>query len=132
MTAENDARAIVIAAEFADRLDMLEDSDQLSRSARELTVDVLASLSARLDVQMTEDNAAQFVTHLAVALTRLARGDDAAPYSAVAEDEVRERPRELDAVRAVMADVSRTIDRDVPDSEVNYLAAHVCAVVDEP
>jgi len=127
-TAEVEA---AVAAEFAERLDMLEESGQVTNLARRLTELSLAELVASLNLTLTEDNAAQFVTHLAIALTRINRGDPEIAMSLVAAEEVADRRRELDAVTAVMGDASLLLHRSVPESEIIYMTAHLCALVDD-
>ena len=119
-----------ITAEFAERLDMLEESGQVTNLARRITELCLADLATDLDLTLNEDNAAQFVTHLAIALTRINRGDPEIAMSAVAAEEIADRRRELEAVTRVMGDASRLLQREVPGSEVTYMTVHLCALVD--
>lgn len=120
-----------VVEEFAERLDMLEESGQVTNLARRLTELCLADLAAALSLTLTEDNAAQFVTHLAIALTRINRGDPEIAMSAVAAEEVADRAREHQAVTGVMRDASRLLQREVPESEITYMTVHLCALVDE-
>jgi transcriptional regulatory protein LevR len=119
-----------LAAEFAERLDMLEESGQVTNLARRLTELSLADLAAELRLALTEDNAAQFVTHLAIALTRINRGDPEITVSPVAIEEIADRHREREAVTRVMRDCSRLLQRDVPDSEIAYMTVHLAGMVD--
>jgi len=120
-----------LAAEFTERLDLLEESGQVTNLARRLTLMCLTDLTTTLDLELTEDNAAQFVTHLAIALTRINRGDPEIAMSAVAAEEIADRTREHDAVTAVMRDASRLLQRDVPESEITYMTVHLCGLVDD-
>ncbi|MFJ5560762.1 PRD domain-containing protein [Streptomyces sp. NPDC093250] len=124
-------RTAQIAAEFAERLDMLEEAGQVTPLARRLTEFTVAELADELDVAFTEDNAAPFVTHLAVALTRLNRGEPGIEPSSVVDDEIRGRLRERDAVQRVMTECEKLLDRQIPDSEVAYMTVHLCAIADE-
>ncbi|RYC05922.1 PRD domain-containing protein [Nocardioides zhouii] len=119
-----------VAEEFADRLDMLQDSDQVTMLARRLTELSLADLATALGLTFTEDDSAQFVTHLAIALTRINRGEVPIEPSLVAEEEIAERTREREAVTRVMGDCGRLLDRDVPESEISYMVVHLCGIVD--
>ncbi|MCX6458710.1 MAG: PRD domain-containing protein [Actinobacteria bacterium] len=119
-----------LAAEFVERLDLLEESGQVTNLARRLTELCLADLTTALNLTLTEDNAAQFVTHLAIALTRINRGDPEIVMSAVAAEEIADRKREHNAVTSVMRDASRLLQREVPDSEITYMTVHLCGLVD--
>jgi hypothetical protein len=118
-----------ISATFADRLDMLEESGQISPLARWLTEHSLARLAEHFGLTLTEDNAAQFVTHLAMALGRLQRGEPEVLASDVVAEEVAQFPREREAMRAIMDESEGVLDRGVPDSEVDYMTVHLCALL---
>lgn len=119
-----------ITQEFADRLDMLEESGQVSKLARRLTELALVDLAVDLGLRFTEDDSAQFVTHLAIALTRINRGDAPVEISAVAEEEIADRVREREAVSRVMRDCARVLERTVPEPEVSYMTLHLSGIVD--
>lgn len=125
------AALAAVAAEFAERLDLLEESGQVTNLARRLTELCLAELATDLGLTLTEDNAAQFVTHLAIALTRINRGDPEIASSVVAAEEIADRTREHDAVMRVMSDASRLLQREVPESEITFMTVHLCGLVDE-
>lgn len=120
-----------VAAEFAERLDLLEESGQVTNLARRLTVLCLGDLATDLGVTLTEHNAAQFVTHLAIALTRINRGDPEIASSVVAAEEIAGRAREHEAVTRVMRDASRLLQREVPESEITFMTVHLCGLVDD-
>lgn len=119
-----------IAEEFCDRFDMLEESGQVTNLARRLTELSLADLADDFSLTLTEDNAAQLVTHMAIALTRINRGDPGINVSAVAVEEIADRQREREAITRVMRDCSRLLQREVPESEIAYMTVHLCGLVD--
>lgn len=119
------------AETFRERLDILEGSETISPLARQLTELALAEIIDELDVELTEDNAAPFVTHLATALTRLGRGESEAPLSAIAEEEIASRHRERALVQRLMKDCAKLLGRTVPDTEVSYMTVHLCAIMDD-
>jgi transcriptional antiterminator len=128
---ETSSPAETISAEFADRLDMLEEAEQITPLARRLTELVLVELADELGLVLTEENASMFVTHLAVALTRLNRREMEAPPSALVDDEIRERTREHEVMRRVMGECEKLLDREVPESEIAYMTVHLCAILDD-
>lgn len=115
---------------FRERLDLLEESETISPLARQLTELTLAEIAHDLDVQLTEDNAALFVTHLAAALTRLGRGEPEVAMSVIAEEEIASRERERSVVQRLMRDCAKLLGRAVPESEVSYMTVHLCAILD--
>jgi transcriptional regulatory protein LevR len=118
-----------VSAEFRERLDMLEGAGQITALARWLTEHALAEIARHCAVRLEEANAAQFVTHLAVALTRLQRGEEA-EQSAVVADEIADRVRERKIMRRLMDECERLLDREVPEVEVDYMTVHLCALLE--
>lgn len=114
---------------FTQRLDLLEDSDQVSAVARRLTLEFVDATEATFGVPLDEQNGAMLVTHLAMALTRSERGlplgDE--PPAALA-DEVRTHERELRFARERLDACAATIGSTLPEAEYLFVAAHVCTV----
>jgi transcriptional regulatory protein LevR len=129
-TADFDAQLRDVSTEFGERLDMLEGSGQITALARWLTEHSLAELARTLSVRFEEKNAAPFVTHLGIALTRLQRGDEVEP-SAVVADEIAERVREREVMRKVMGQCEELLDREVPKAELDYITVHLCALLED-
>jgi transcriptional regulatory protein LevR len=129
--AADDSTAHQLASEFRDRLDMLEESNQLTRSARKAALLCLAEISKAVEITLTEDNAAPFVTHVAVALTRLERGEDPVAVSGVVEEEVADRTQERSIVASAMRRCGDLLGIELPDSEISFITVHLCAVVDD-
>jgi hypothetical protein len=117
--------------EFRDRLDLLEESSQVTPLARWLTESSLARIGQTFELRLTEENAAQFVTHLAIALTRLQRGDPPVELSAVVADELKSRAQEREMLRSIMTECEDVLDRRVPDVEIDYMTVHLCALLEE-
>lgn len=119
-----------VAEEFRERLDMLEESGQVTALARWMTETSLARIAQEFGVALTEDNAAQLATHLAMAFSRLQRGEAEPPLSEALQEEVHEYPREREVVRRLMSECEPLLERKVPDSEVDYMTVHLCALLD--
>jgi hypothetical protein len=121
-----------ISGEFRERFDLLEETGQITALARWLAEHALADLARELGIRFTEDNAAQLVTHLGIALTRLQRGDDEVPPSAVVADSIDGHQRERAVMRRVMDGCEALLNREVSDVEVDYMTLHLCALLEEP
>lgn len=118
-------------AEFAERLDLLQDSGQITPLARRLTEFVLAEIAVELNVRFTEANASPFVSHLAVALTRINRGETGVAPSSVVEEEIRGRTKERAIMSRLVSECERLLDREIPESEVSYMTVHLCAILED-
>jgi transcriptional regulatory protein LevR len=113
---------------FAQRLDLLEASGQVTTDARRLTDEVVAEIEREFAVQLDEETGAQLVTHLAMALSRVDRGDPQASALAVVTDELAECPQEHEFSRRVLGRCGEQLGRDVPEGEIAYLAVHLCVL----
>jgi hypothetical protein len=127
-----DERLRAISSEFGERFDLLEETGQITALARWLAEHALADLSRDLGIHFTEDNAAQLVTHLGIALTRLQRGDEEVAPSAVVAESIDGHDRERAVMRRVMDGCEALLNREVSEVEVDYMTLHLCALVEEP
>ena len=80
---------------IARRLALLEESGQIGLRVRSLADRIVADVQRRYSVEFADDDAAFFVTHLALALGRVERGDPEPELPAVMEAQVAGFPDEL-------------------------------------
>jgi hypothetical protein len=114
---------------FAPRLDLLEDSGQVSQVARQQALDFVDAAESAFDVALDEDNGAMLVTHLAMALTRTERREPLPEQPpAVIVDEARANPTELAFVREKLDAYGAVLGEALPESEYVFMTAHLCTV----
>ena len=114
---------------FTPRLDLLEDSGQVSPVARQQTLDFVDAIEATFAVPLDEENGAMLVTHLAMALTRSERRaplDEEPP--AVIVGEAHANPIELAFVRERLDTYGAVLGEALPESEYVFMTAHLCTV----
>jgi transcriptional regulatory protein LevR len=116
---------------FRERLDLLEGSGTASTLARKLAETALLEVTEEFPLELTEENAAPFVTHLVIALTRLQRGESEAPASDAVEAEIASRDRERAVIGRIMHSFENELGRTVPESEISYITVHLCALLEE-
>ncbi|MFH5823532.1 PRD domain-containing protein [Georgenia sp. AZ-5] len=116
------------AAAFTARLDLLEGAGQITSPARRLTEDVVDDIEREFELELDEEHGAQLVTHLAMALGRLDRGEPVTTTVSVVTDELAGCPRENEFAHRVLGRCGERLGRAVPDSEIAYLALHLCAL----
>jgi transcriptional regulatory protein LevR len=119
---------MAVGAHLGDRLDLLERTEEVTSLARELTDVAIQRIEGGFGVVLDEHNAGQLVTHLAVALSRLDRGEPLTTTLAVVDDELREHERQHRFARDLLGDLGARLGRPVPDAEVSYLTLHLCAL----
>ncbi len=130
-TPPHDTARTDIRETFRERLDLLEDSGTASALARRLAETALLEITEEFPLELTEENAAPFVTHLVIALTRLHRGETEAPASEAVDAEIAGRDREKAVIGRIMIGFEDQLGRSVPDSEISYMTVHLCALLEE-
>jgi transcriptional antiterminator len=114
--------------QFATRMDLLESSGQVTAQARLLTEDVIAQIEQEFAVRLDEQSGSQLVTHLAMALSRLDRGDPQPRALPSVAAELAQYPREREFSRRVLGECGQRLGRPVPEGEIDYLAMHLCVM----
>lgn len=113
---------------FQTRFELLCDTGQVSQAAVDATLQVIAAIEKRYDHNLTEENAAMFVTHMVMAFERLLRNqelndvppevlDEAAPYRETQSFVAESIGQALEPYRV-----------RVPAAEIAYLTLHLTAI----
>jgi transcriptional regulatory protein LevR len=121
--------SVAINSGLQARLDLLASAGEVTACARTLTEELMRAISGEFHVDLDENNGAQLVTHMAMALTRLDRGTPEESAIAVVDDEIRERTHELDFSARILRRCGEQLGREVPEAEIAYLALHLCALI---
>jgi hypothetical protein len=112
----------------AGRLDLLEAHGQIDPAARRATEEFVGSLAARFHIVPESEGAAMFVTHVAIAFTRLRRGEPAPSVPDVLAEELSSKIEEAEAVEATAREMESDIGGRLPAAELVYITAHVCTL----
>jgi PRD domain len=117
---------VSIADAFRERLDLLQASGQVTQVVREVTEALLGEVN-RCFGPLDDDSAGMLVSHLALSLERLKRGERLEPDPLV-QSEATQYPDEL----AEAAELARLAERlgagPLPAGEVSFLAIHLRAL----
>ncbi len=120
----------MVATAFDRRLDLLEASGQVSPRARQLTLELVEQIERAFGLNLDEANGAMLVTHLAMSLSRLEGGAVAIETPPPVREEIEGRNQELTFVRSALAACGDALGRPIPEAEVLYMTAHLCAVLE--
>lgn len=115
------------AIPLAERLEFLAGAGVITATARLLTSETIARLVERLGGLDAEDGA-PLVTHIAMALTRVERGEPEAELPAVVEAEIRDRVEDRAFAESLAARWREVLRRPIPDSEVQYVVVHLATL----
>jgi transcriptional regulatory protein LevR len=110
-----------------ERLDLLTLSEQITEQAKEMTVKAMGIVEDTYRISLDEDNAAAFVTHFAVACTRIERGEPVTSYRANIAEAVEQFPELHQHAGALFQGLSR----EVPEAEVGFITMYLCALLDK-
>jgi len=111
------------------RLTILRDGGQISQETCSHISDAIAWMGAKRHMALTEDNAAMFVTHMAVALERVCKGVPVAPLEAILLTEIM-RSQHYHEAQAIAAELEKLWGISFPDSELGFIWLHLCTLLD--
>jgi transcriptional regulatory protein LevR len=113
---------------IADRLQFLADAGVITGTARDLTAESVVRIAARLGASLDAEAAAPLVTHIAMALSRVERGEQEADLPAVVEAEIADLLQERAFAETLARRWGEVLDRTIPESEVLYVVVHLATL----
>lgn len=114
---------------FAERLDLLQEAGLITQLARRLTEFMVVELAAEFVLPLDDSSGAPMVTHIAMALTRLNRGEEPPALSTSLERELAGKVDERAAITRLMDEAADALGREVPETEISYMTLHLAALV---
>ena len=115
---------------FDERLGILRKGNVISPTAEDLVRRVISRLEENWHLILTEENGGRMVTHLAMALMRIERGEDiTAP-----EEDVLEEFSQLDIFEKsvkITDDLMAWTPMDLPKAEKDYMIVNICLLLDK-
>jgi hypothetical protein len=116
--------------ELDTRLELLLSSGTVSSAVDSAVRSVIARMADRWGIVLTEENGSRLVTHLAMALMRISRGDSVASMDAEALAEFRSCGSFSKAAE-IAADLIAWTKISIPESEREYLDSNICLILEE-
>jgi len=114
---------------FSERLGILRKGNVISSEVEDRVQKVIARLEEHWELPLTEESGGRMVTHLAMALMRIDRGENIqAP-----ENDVLEEFKELgvfDKSVEIVNDLIAWIPMDLPKAEKDYMIVNICLLLD--
>ncbi|HYM49561.1 MAG TPA: PRD domain-containing protein [Candidatus Limnocylindrales bacterium] len=117
---------------FEGRLRLLRESNQATEAVVAFVREEMAQIAGELGLSLDTDGAGMLVNHLVLALERARNGT---PYVAPAEivqllaAELDGRPAIRHRARRLATRARQRLHADLPDSEVDFLAVHLAAIL---
>mgnify|MGYP001015048374 CR=1 FL=1 len=105
------------------RLGLLRDSDFLSEDNYQYIKEIIAFLEQELGTELTEDNAAALITHMAAAFERISKGEPVLALDPIVYEATKEEPS-FPKANALSLAIQEKYPF-IPDEEVQYITMHL-------
>ena len=115
---------------FDERLGILRSGNVISEEIENLVRRVVSRLEEHWQLSLTEENGSRMVTHLAMALMRISRGEEIKPP----EDNALEEFSGLDVFELsmeIMNDLEDWTPMNLPKAEKDYMVVNICLLLDK-
>jgi hypothetical protein len=112
-----------------ERLGILRSGNVISMEVLEQVRRVIARLGEHWGINLTEETGGRMITHLAMALMRISRGEEIAAPERDLLDEFRNTPCFPQAVE-ITKDLSAWANMRLPEAEGDYLIINICLILD--
>ncbi|KUO71280.1 MAG: hypothetical protein APF77_19760 [Clostridia bacterium BRH_c25] len=111
-----------------ERLDILKEAGEISDEIRAAVIEFAQSFEKKYPLTITEENASMLITHLAMALARIKKGEEIIEMDELAMDEIRQSNiyGELPEFYEIIED---KLQIRLPESEKGYIALHACTII---
>lgn len=108
---------------LTERLDVLKNSGTLSRKNYDNVVRVIRYFKERRGIELTEENASAFITHLCMALERIDKGEEAQPLDRTVYEEARRESTFAEA-EICCRDICEILPQ-ISGTEAEYISTHI-------
>jgi transcriptional antiterminator len=105
------------------RMNILKDSGTLSQKNYDNVIQVIKYFKDKYNIELTEENASAFVTHLCMALERADKGEPVEPLDRGVYEAASQEPTFAEA--SACSREIREILPQIPDVEAEYICMHV-------
>jgi transcriptional regulatory protein LevR len=112
------------------RLDILKQGNQITEKMEMAITTLLEKLEDIYQLEVTEENGAMLVMHLAIALARIEQGETVARMDDVVIDQIR-GAKGFDELPEFLGDLESEMGWKIPAEEFEYIALHFCTVIEK-
>lgn len=113
------------ASPFAERFSLLLESDQLQLPVLNVVLKLIEEVEKDLALELTEDNAEMFVTHLAMALQRIADGKPVKEAPPALLNEARGLTEYWQQAGNLTQLAGDALGQEIEENERGYLTLHL-------
>ncbi|GAA0182255.1 PRD domain-containing protein [Clostridium sediminicola] len=111
-----------------ERLEILKGAEQIGEDIKNAVIDFAEDFEKKYSLTMTEENAAMLITHLAMALARIKKGEKVDEPNEFVLNEVKQTEI-YDELPEFYEKIEGKLNLSIPDSEKGFIAIHVCTLM---
>ena len=114
---------------FDQRLRILRDGNVISPEVEAKVRRVITRFKEHWHIELTEENGSRMITHLAMALMRIEKGEEIQSPDFDILEEFREHAV-FPLSQKILEDLISFTPMKLPDSEKNYIIVNICVILD--
>lgn len=112
------------------RLDILKQANQINEKMETVIVAFVEKMEEMYQLQVTEENGAMLVMHMAIALARIDRGETVARMDEMLVEQIR-GAKGFDELPDFLGDLEIEMGWKIPVEEFEYIALHFCTMIEK-
>lgn len=111
------------------RLEILESTGTIAKETRESLQKVIQMFKNKYKIILSEELGSMMITHLAMAITRIKKGE---PVNEISEDVYEEilDSEYFSKSEIIYEDLEKELDVILPESERKYMLVNVCVILE--
>lgn len=107
------------------RLNILLDTKQIDEKNFQILVKLIEMVEKELSIIVKEEKGSMFVTHMAIALMRIQKGEEIPPMDKDLLDEIKSSTAYKN-IPKVIQKIEKEFNIKIPEDERGYIALHLC------
>ncbi len=112
------------------RLDILKQAGQINRKIEAAILDFVMRMETEYCLEVTEENGAMMVMHLAIALARIDRGETVDRMDAILVDQIKDAKGYAE-LPAFLGELEEHMGWKIPIEELEFIALHFCTMIEK-
>lgn len=110
------------------RLGILRDAGEITDEIYSAIREFIEDFEKKYKVNMTEDNASMFITHMAMALARIKKGEAVNPMDEILLEDIKGNDV-YDELPEFYEKIESKLNIEIPESEKGFIALHACSLL---
>lgn len=110
------------------RLDILMGAGEINQDINTAVKQFAKNLEEKYSLTMTEENSSMLITHLAMALARIVKGEEINKMEEFLLNEVKQN-KVYGELPEFYEKIQQTLEIEIPESEKGFIALHVCTLI---